>query len=86
MSAATKQALEQAIQAHFSDMCGAMVDSFVLQIHGSTIEDIGTGRWTALREVYGDQPVITTLGLVSYAKLSIECSISETIAEDDDDE
>lgn len=69
MSDATKAALDDAIAAHFADVCdGALVNGYVLQISGETVADLDQNRWTALREYSDTQSPMTSLGLIEYAR------------------
>lgn len=74
----TKQDLDNAIAAHFAASCdGAIVNGYVLQIAGESVEDMDRDQWTALRETADNQSFITTFGLLSYAKRSLEVAMTE---------
>lgn len=74
----TKQALDDAIADHFATVCqGAIVTGYVLQIAGESMEDMDLNQWAALRETADGQSFVTTLGLVTYAKRSLEVSMSK---------
>lgn len=73
MSADTKAAMDDAIAAHFADECGgALVNAYVIQISGESMDDLDANQWSSLREAADGQAVVTTLGLLSFAKLSLE--------------
>jgi hypothetical protein len=74
----TKQALDDAISDHFATVCGgAIVNGYVLQIAGESMEDMDLNQWAALRETADGQSFVMTLGLVAYATRSLEVSMSE---------
>lgn len=82
MSDATKAAMDTAIAVHFADvMEGALVGSYVLQIAGESMADLDKDQWSALRCTTDGQPFLTTLGLLAYAKRSMDLTMTE-IAED----
>lgn len=76
MSAETKAALDNAIAAHFADvMDGALVNGYLLQIAGESVEDVDNGEFSALRETSDTQSPMTTLGLVEYARAALRAEV-----------
>ena len=74
MSDTTRNALDEAIAAHFADeQDGAIVTGYVLQIMGKGFthhdEDDKTRM---LRAVADQQGIITTLGLIDYTRLHLQ--------------
>ncbi len=83
MSEATKQAMDAAIAAHYADECdGALINGYLLQITGGSIDDYDEDRVQLLREVAHGQTFITTMGLVEYARTTVRDSLYGS--EDDD--
>lgn len=78
MSDATKDALDEAIAAHFADeMGGAIVQGYLLQIAGDSLEDMERNLWSAFRATPDGQAFITTLGLAHYSVRSLEILMTE---------
>lgn len=67
MSESTKRDMEDAIQAHFASECSdALLSGYVIQMHGSNVEDIEDAGVRTLREVPDTQNIVTTMGLIAY--------------------
>lgn len=82
----TKTALEEAIQAHFAaEYEGAMVTGYVIQMFGSTADDIEEASIRTLREVPETQNIVTTLGLVRFAARTVESQLFNPEWEEGDD-
>jgi microcompartment protein CcmL/EutN len=80
----TKAAMEDAIQAHFAAECsGALMSGYVIQMFGSNVEDIQEAGVRTLREVPDTQNIVTTMGLISYMKVTTNDMLAWG-ADDDD--
>lgn len=87
MSAETKADLDAAIEAHFTaESDGALLGGYVLQMFGSNVDDIESAGVRMLREVPATQNIVTTLGLVDYARTTLADSLSGVWIEDEDDD
>lgn len=83
MSLETKYAMDAAIEAHFADECEhALVTGYILQLFGSSIDDLEDDGIRTLREVAEGQNFITSLGIADYVSQTIRHAITET-ADDD---
>lgn len=73
MSAETKTALDEAIQAHVADeMDGTLVTNYVLQTRGTAMSGDHEGSQSYFRALSDRQPLDTTLGLLRYATIYLE--------------
>lgn len=87
MSDATKEALEDAIAAHFSDeFDGALVHGYLLQVAGASVDDYELNRDAVLRETPESQSVITSLGLAQFSLLSLKTEAANGQRYEADDE
>jgi hypothetical protein len=84
MSDETKQVLEAAIEAHFANECdGAMVGGYMLQVFGSTVDDINDAGIRMLGEVPDTQNIVTTMGLADYARQNFSNRVFSWEADED---
>lgn len=84
MSAESKQFMDAAIEAHFaSESEGALVSGYVLQIFGSSIDDLEEHGTRTLREVAEGQNFITSMGIGAYMQTTLKGSLFEDIDDDD---
>ncbi|SIN72722.1 hypothetical protein [Agromyces cerinus] len=87
MSLETKTALDAAIDAHFADETdGALVSGYILQLFGSSFDDLDQGQVSVLREVAEGQNFITSLGIADYISQTIRHTVTETVYFGDDED
>lgn len=82
MSTETKNALDNAIAAHFEDEHdGAIISQYVIQMAGGSLEDYDEKRTAYLRETADSQPLHASIGLARLMAVKFE----ELLYTEDDD-
>jgi len=84
MSAETKDALDEAIAAHFgTEWDGAILTGYILQMSGVTSEDIESGeQHSYFRETANGQAAHVTLGLLDYSHTTYRAALSREAFDD----
>lgn len=83
MSDQTKQALNDAIAAHFADEHDdAIISQYVIQMADGSLEDYDQQRTAYLRETADGQPLHASIGLTHFMAVKFEELL---YTEDDDD-
>jgi hypothetical protein len=77
MSAATRQAIDDAIVAHLNDEQGAMTIGWVLLAKGKTIENLDEGLTRYVAEYSNHLEYDSVLGLAHYLVLMTERDFGE---------
>lgn len=79
MSDQTKQAMDEAIAAHYADeMNDAIVSAYVLQVVGGSIEDYDHGQQSYFRCIQEGQAFLSTLGLAHYLHTNLTAAAASS--------